>query len=82
MKIRPVGAELFDADGRTDIHTYITHTYIHDEANGRFCNFVNGPKKGHPFHHLKNKSMTSVFQAKCVMLFEVLRAMMKPNLLR
>ena len=28
MKIRPVGAELFRADGQTDRH---------DEANSRFC---------------------------------------------
>jgi len=34
MKIRPVGAQLFHADGRTDRH---------DEANG-FLNFVNAPK--------------------------------------
>ena len=30
MKIRPVGAELFYADGRTDRH---------DEANSRFSQF-------------------------------------------
>jgi hypothetical protein len=36
MKIRPVGAELFHADGRTDRH---------DEANSRFHNFANAPKK-------------------------------------
>jgi len=31
MKIRPVGGELFHVDGRTDTH---------DEANGRFAQFV------------------------------------------
>ena len=30
MKIRPMGAELFNADGQTDRH---------DEANGRFSQF-------------------------------------------
>jgi len=28
-----VGAELFHADGRTDV------TYVHDEANGHFSQF-------------------------------------------
>jgi hypothetical protein len=36
MKSRPVGAELFHADGRTNIH---------DEANSRFRNFAMAPKK-------------------------------------
>ena len=36
MKIRPVGAELFHADGRTDIKTLIV----------AFRNFANAPKKG------------------------------------
>jgi hypothetical protein len=35
MKIRPAGAELFNADGRTDRH---------DEANSRFSHFENAPK--------------------------------------
>ena len=35
MITRPVGAELFHADGRTDRQ---------DEANSRFRNFVNAPK--------------------------------------
>ena len=34
MKIRPVGAELFHADGRTD-----RQMDRHDEANSRFCQF-------------------------------------------
>ena len=34
MKIRPVGAELFREDGRTDRH---------DEADSRFSNFANAP---------------------------------------
>jgi len=34
MKIRPVGAELFHADGRTD-----RQTGIHDEANRSFSQF-------------------------------------------
>jgi len=36
MKIRPVGAEFFYADGRTDRY---------DKANSRFRNFANWPKK-------------------------------------
>ena len=39
-KIRPIGAELFHADGRTD-----RQTDRHDEANSRFSNFANAPKK-------------------------------------
>jgi len=35
MKIRPVGAELFHADGQT---------VRHDEANVAFHNFANAPK--------------------------------------
>jgi len=35
MKIRPVGAELLHADGRTDRH---------DEANARFRSFTNSHK--------------------------------------
>jgi hypothetical protein len=35
MKIRPVRAELFHADGRTDRH---------DEAKSRISNFANRPK--------------------------------------
>ena len=37
MKIRPVGVELFHADGRTDIH---------DKVNSRFSQFRNVPKNG------------------------------------
>jgi uncharacterized protein YjbI with pentapeptide repeats len=37
MKIRPVGAELFHADGRTDRH---------DKANSLFRNFANAPIQG------------------------------------
>jgi hypothetical protein len=36
MKIRPVGAELFHADGQTDRH---------DEANIHFSQFCGAPKK-------------------------------------
>jgi hypothetical protein len=36
MKIRPVGAELFHADGRTDVQT---DTHTHDEANSRISQF-------------------------------------------
>jgi len=35
MKIRPVGAELFHADGQTDRH---------EEANSRFRCFAKAPK--------------------------------------
>ena len=38
-KIRPMGAELFHADGRTDKH---------DESNSRFPQFANAPKKVPP----------------------------------
>jgi hypothetical protein len=40
MKIRPVGAELFHADRRTD-----GRADRHDEANSRFRNFANTPDK-------------------------------------
>jgi len=36
MKIRPVGAELFHSDGRTDTH---------DKSKSRFSQFANAPKK-------------------------------------
>jgi len=36
MKIRPLGAELFHAEGRTDRH---------DEINSRLSKFVIAPKK-------------------------------------
>jgi hypothetical protein len=36
MKIHPVGAELFHADGWTDRH---------DEANSRFSQFYDAPQK-------------------------------------
>ena len=39
MKIRPVGAELFHEDGRTD-----GWTDSHDEAHSHFCNLENAPK--------------------------------------
>ena len=37
MKIEPLGAEFFHADGRKD-----RHTDIHDEANSRFTQFYKG----------------------------------------
>jgi len=40
MKIHPVGAELFHADGRTD-----RQTGKHDEANCRFSQFCECSKK-------------------------------------
>jgi hypothetical protein len=44
MNIRPMGAELFHADRRTDGH---------DEANSRFfCNFAKSANK--PQNHSKN----------------------------
>ena len=40
VKICPVGAELFHADGRTDRHTHThTHTHTDDEANSHFSKF-------------------------------------------
>jgi hypothetical protein len=42
MKIRPVGAELFNADGRTDRH---------DEANGRFSLFWESALKNTFFYY-------------------------------
>jgi len=48
MKIRPMGAELFHADGRTD-----TQTDRNDETNSRFSQFW---KK-----HLKGSRFTSSF---------------------
>jgi len=41
MKIRPVGAKLFHADGRTDTQ--------HDEVNSRFRNFANALKNHDQF---------------------------------
>jgi hypothetical protein len=38
MKIRPLGAELFHVDRRTNGH---------DEANSLFCNFAKALKIGH-----------------------------------
>jgi len=35
MKIRPVGAKLFHADGRADVH---------DDDNSRFSQFAKAPK--------------------------------------
>jgi hypothetical protein len=48
MKIRPLGAELFRADGRTDGSTdrqTDRQTGIHDEANSRFSQFCECAKK-------------------------------------
>ena len=45
MKIRPVGAELFRADGRTD-----RQTDINNEANCRFSKFCERGKKSLIFH--------------------------------
>ena len=50
MKIRPVRAELFHADGRTD-----------NEANSRFFrNFSNAPNK--PSHESRNSYIFTVIQ--------------------
>jgi hypothetical protein len=43
MKIGPVGAELFNADGRTDRRTDVTKQTV------AFSNFVNAHKKINPF---------------------------------
>jgi hypothetical protein len=40
MKIRPVGAEIFHAYGRTDLQTGMTNLRV------AFCNFANAPKEG------------------------------------
>jgi len=39
MKIRPVGAEMFHSDGRTDGGQKNRRTDRHDEANGCFLQF-------------------------------------------
>jgi hypothetical protein len=44
MKIRPVGAELFRADGRTDRRTDMTKPIV------AFCNFANAPKNSEGVH--------------------------------
>jgi hypothetical protein len=44
MKILPVGAELFHADGRT-VRQRDRQAERRDEANSLFCNFVNASKK-------------------------------------
>ena len=41
MKIRPVGAELFHADGRRDRRTYMMMLIV------AFRNFANAPKTKH-----------------------------------
>ena len=38
MKIRSVGAELFDTDGQTDKLTFTTNLVVN------FCNFTKAPK--------------------------------------
>ena len=50
MKIRPVGAELFHADGQTG-----RHKYRHDEANNRFLHFSNA-SKNQPVNFIGGKS--------------------------
>jgi hypothetical protein len=40
MKIRPVGAEMFHAEGQTD-----RQTDIHDKANGHFSQFCKRAQK-------------------------------------
>ena len=45
MKIRPVGAELFHADGRTDRH---------DEANSRFSQFCERANKNQSLRQVLN----------------------------
>jgi len=40
MKIRPVGAELFHAGGKTDAETDMTKTIV------AFCNLANTPNTG------------------------------------
>jgi len=53
MKIRPLGAELFHADGRTDRLTDITKLIV------AFRNFVNAPRTLHcrnTFRHIQNCS--------------------------
>jgi len=51
MKIRPVGAQLFHAEGRTDGT---------DEANSRFFNFANAPKKKNSTRGRKGTSLSHV----------------------
>jgi len=53
MKIRPLGAELFHADGQTQ-------TDRHDEANSRFSQFANSPKKTNKFREGLTPFPTSV----------------------
>jgi hypothetical protein len=55
MKIRPVGAELFHAEGKTDRRTDMTPTVA-------FRNFANKTKKEHLYHThtVRNYSSTSV----------------------
>ena len=43
MKIRPVGTELFHADGQTDRQTDMTNLLVD------FCNFENAPKVSNPW---------------------------------
>jgi len=48
MKIHPVGVETIHVDGRTGRH---------DEANGRFLNFANAPKKAVNFANAPKKAV-------------------------
>jgi len=48
MKIRPVGAELFYADGQTDKQTGMTKLIV------AFRNFANAPKSHFPVDNLED----------------------------
>jgi len=60
MKIRPVEAKLFHADGRTDTTKLIA----------AFCNFANAPKNIQTSVLLHRKYWTSPQKCNCLMLFE------------
>jgi hypothetical protein len=58
MKIRPVGAELFHADGRTDGRTDMTKLIV------AFRSFANAPKNGFKAAKCEYVDMIRVAQSK------------------
>jgi hypothetical protein len=53
MKIRPVGAEIFHAYGRTDLQTGMTNLRV------AFRNFANSPKEGYDLNYLHMENLVT-----------------------
>ena len=74
MKIRPVGAELFHADRRTDGQTDMTKIIV------AFRNFVNAPKEERNRHV---KLLCYLYECLCfclVSMFELLTIFTRPDM--